>query len=331
MKYRDYLILAPMFLLGVFPPIVGVGIPMTEVTSWLWIVMIFGAAGIYTCFLKMSIFIKAFAVLSFISCFFSSGVHISFTNYIILISCIYYHCFCAYIIDWSRVKRMIVVILALNILLMTMQILGRDALCNFGLDSTYCYGMIGNSMQLKCYLFILMAFLLADVRIANKKFLYSVVFLLLVSMVVYFFIDRNYFWFKINRLPAWKETLRIGAERPWFGWGLGSFKSVWNALTVDGPHKAQGVWYSPHNDYLHILFVLGRLCFIAFTGYILSLFYRALKRKLYYPAIGLFIICMAMMFYFPLSQPQTILVIMCFFAYLETRIREGLCQPQPQM
>lgn len=59
-----------------------------------------------------------------------------------------------------------------------------------------------------------------------------------------------------NRLSAWRSTLRIIADNPWFGTGLGTF--AWSFPAYRSDHMSMwGVWDIAHNTYLEFASELG--------------------------------------------------------------------------
>lgn len=59
-----------------------------------------------------------------------------------------------------------------------------------------------------------------------------------------------------NRLAAYRLTLRSIADRPWFGWGYGTFVDVF-PMYRDGSIAGSGTWSQAHNTYLEAIQGLG--------------------------------------------------------------------------
>jgi O-antigen ligase len=77
---------------------------------------------------------------------------------------------------------------------------------------------------------------------------------------------RFYFW--THLIDAWKE-------QPWFGYGTGS--------SIVFGKELMGVWTSPHNGYLRVLYETGIVGFLAFLwviGTMLSQAFRLLRQNL---------------------------------------------------
>lgn len=82
----------------------------------------------------------------------------------------------------------------------------------------------------------------------------------------------------VARLPYWRVAARGIAERPWFGWGEGSFPAYYRAA---GPNQAQlqAIPSHAHNLYLHILFERGAVGFAGLLLLILILLGSALRAR----------------------------------------------------
>ncbi len=59
-----------------------------------------------------------------------------------------------------------------------------------------------------------------------------------------------------NRLAAYRLTLQSIADRPWFGWGYGTFVDVF-PMYRDGSIAGSGTWSQAHNTYLEAMQGLG--------------------------------------------------------------------------
>jgi O-antigen ligase len=97
-------------------------------------------------------------------------------------------------------------------------------------------------------------------------FLFSAFAALLASFVVLF--PREQWLRPTLRLPLWAESLRLGLQRPWLGWGPGSFglalqdhQSAAFAQALGGTQFAE----HPHNWVLSVLHEAGLLGLLAFA------------------------------------------------------------------
>lgn len=71
-----------------------------------------------------------------------------------------------------------------------------------------------------------------------------------------------------------KETLKLVKEHPWFGWGTGSFKKIYQEHIE---HTALHPTQNPHNEYLNILFQLGFFGLLGLLGFFGILFKVSFK------------------------------------------------------
>jgi O-antigen ligase len=78
------------------------------------------------------------------------------------------------------------------------------------------------------------------------------------------------------RLEFIKQTWTLIKERPWFGWGTGSFKEIYQAQAAR--HHLQNT-QNPHNEYLLMLTQLGLLGLLS----LLSFFFILLKNSFKLP------------------------------------------------
>jgi O-antigen ligase len=66
-----------------------------------------------------------------------------------------------------------------------------------------------------------------------------------------------------ERLEFLNQTWQLSKQRPWFGYGTGSFKGVYQTHAAENHLRTTD---NPHNEYLHILFQLGIFGLAAFLG-----------------------------------------------------------------
>lgn len=81
-----------------------------------------------------------------------------------------------------------------------------------------------------------------------------------------------------QRIEYTRETLNLALERPWFGFGTGSFKTTYEE---HAKKNAMQITKNPHNEYLNIMLQLGMMGLIAF----LALLFRILKNSYQLPLI----------------------------------------------
>jgi hypothetical protein len=310
-----------------------------------WLILASAFLGLYTIFLNINIYIKIIAVYLFCACFFSSAIYYSFSAYISFIACLYYYILLLRIADWNFTKRSLLIILLLNGILLFMQFIGCDTLLNFGLKNNQCSGAVGNFMNLKSLLIIITAFLISFLRIDMdklKKWLPSIIVLLVIAGSIYMADHKICFYFPMVRGAVWVKTIVLACYNgvtTLFGWGMSTFSITFPQLTQNvvnpegyapGSTTAwirEGTWLQCHNDFLQILFETGFIGFTLILLYTVDLFHRLKELKLYSLVIGLSLICADMMVHFPTRQTSTLLIIIVFLAYCEFRIKkENLCQ-----
>jgi hypothetical protein len=207
-----------------------------------------------------------------------------------------------------------------------MQGIGNDTLLNFGLKDVRCSGVVGNFMNLKSLLIIITAFLISFLNIEIKQIRRwgaTIGVFLFVCLTVYAVDHKAFLYFPIIRGVVWLETIRLSFERL-FGWGMGTFSITFNQIAHIGVARAEGLWLTPHNCWLQILFETGIIGFTLVLLYTVDLFHRLKEKGLYSLIIGLSFICLDMMVHFPTRNTPTVLLIICYLAFCENRIKESL-------
>ena len=297
---------------------------MVESKLWVWLVMFGGVMGIYALFLRINLAIKATVVYMFASCFLSAAPYIAFTSYVVLIACVYFYIVCLQVEDWTPVRNVLLASVALNLLLLFMQAIGKDALCNFGIKDRTCFGVVGNVMQLKSAIIISVAFLIAFIK--DKGLLEWVIFTAIITAIWYLFTHPGIKYFGYARGGVWLETIRLANMRPWFGWGIGTYKSIFPALGK-GAFIGEGAWMQAHNDWLQILFEAGRIGFVLVMAIFVRLF-SGLKKINPFALTGLILMAIDMTVHFPTRQTQCVLIVIAFIAFCNQQInqhKEGMC------
>ncbi len=79
-----------------------------------------------------------------------------------------------------------------------------------------------------------------------------------------------------NRLAAYRLTLQSIADRPWLGWGYGTFLDVF-PMYRDGSIDGSGTWSQAHNTYLEVMQGLGIVFGLIFVALVTLLVFRCLK------------------------------------------------------
>lgn len=167
-KYITYLALIPLVLLALTPPMVFALDCRINSIFWLWMTFASGFFAFLFLYQKVSVWLKLLVIWCFVSCFMSSAPFISFTMFWSLIICAYYYMLCLKIEDWTPVKRCIQAIFFFVVLLIIMQLFGKDTLLNFKEKTpdilhgvvTPIFGLIGNKMMSSSFMCILAPFLI---------------------------------------------------------------------------------------------------------------------------------------------------------------------------
>jgi len=83
-----------------------------------------------------------------------------------------------------------------------------------------------------------------------------------------------------TRLTIDRDTLKMMAQKPVLGWGLGVFPEIYPQFSSLSTNLQVGV---AHNDYLQFLVEVGALGFVAALWFLLTLFRSALKKLKHWP------------------------------------------------
>ena len=283
-------------------------------------VVVSGFLGFLTIFFDINIFIKIIAIGGFINCFFSCGPYLCFTSYISLVACCYFYILCSKIKDWKPVYNTVLCLVIYNIFFMIMQFSGKDTLLNFTLGRNIIeHGINGSRMQTESFLLVCLVFVMGIKGINKKWFENYVMGLMLLSvlLILCIYTDpiiHNPFG---SRIPVWLATIKLSNQHPFLGWGIGSYKFMFFPLS--GLHTFP--WKQAHNDFLQILFETGYSGLI-FSLTALGVLIYKLKKNITL-LIGLGLICVDMSIHFPIRVANTVLILICFLAYCETKIKEA--------
>lgn len=308
-KFYSYFAAIVIIIFAAFPPI-QIHIPFTENKAIIWAWLISGCAGFYVLFLNVNTFVKLLSVYLFINCFFSVAPYLSFQMYLLLVPLIYFYILCLQIEDWTPVIRALKIVVMMNLLLFFMQQIGKDSLCNFGLNRAFtCWGNIGNPMQLKSMLIISLAALTAMTKPKIKYILIGISAFLLISSIGKHSIIK---YFLYARGQVWLETIKLWLERPFVGWGEGTFKEIFPAL-VRGAFEKEGVWRTTHNCWLQALDEIGAIGFSLMAGFYIYLIKSA--KKNFHILFSLVVVGLDMMIHFPTREMPVVPIMIVFLAY----------------
>jgi O-antigen ligase len=114
-------------------------------------------------------------------------------------------------------------------------------------------------------------------------------------------------------MQIWKKTIGLANQHPLAGWGMGTFKHIFNAYMP--------TYRSAHNLWVQVLFEFGYpgLIFVLFTTGFLAI--RLIKRNALTCLSGLAILIGSSLLHFPERQIQVVLIIIAFLAYCERSIK----------
>ena len=318
MKIYPYIASIFIAFFALIPPI-NFYIPTPNIEWWTMIVVIAGFLGFLTIFINTNIFLKILAVGGFINCFVFSP-YVSFTAYVPFVICCYFYILCTKIEDWKPIYNTVLCLVIYNLFFMTMQFLGKDTLLNFGIGKGIVeHSIIGSRMQMESFLLNCLVLLMAIKGINKKWFENYVMGLMLLSvlLILCIYTDpiiHNPFG---SRIPVWLATIKLANQHPFMGWGIGSYKFIFFPLS--GLHTLP--WLEAHNDFLQILFETGYIGLSVILIIIGTLFYKLRNNKVI--LIGLSLVCIDMMIHFPIRVLNIVLILICFLAYCETKIKEA--------
>ena len=319
MKIHSYIVAVLIAFFALIPPIIII-IPNPSFNIWVMMVVISGFLGFLTLFLNTNIFIKILSIGGFINCIFSCVPHECFTSYISLLVCCYFYILCSKVKNWNLIYKTVLCIVIYNLFFMTMQFFGKDSLLNFSMGKNIVeHGILGSRMELESFLLNCLVLLMAIKGINKKLFENYVMGLMLLSvlLILCIYTDpiiHNPFG---SRIPVWLATIKLSNQHPFLGWGIGSYKFMFFPLS--GLHTFP--WKQAHNDFLQILFETGYSGLI-FSLTALGVLIYKLKKNITL-LIGLGLICVDMSIHFPIRVANTVLILICFLAYCETKIKEA--------
>lgn len=346
----SYIVIIPIVLLSLIPGI-DFKIPMPTEGLWFWYVLIAGFLGFYTLFINTNSFVKIIAIGSFISCFFSSAPYFSFTAYISIIASCYFFILCSKIQDWQIIFRGLQAIMLLNVFIILMQAISKDAFLNFGRIPSLTYGTICQTMQAGSLSVVLTS---ALISFSAGNFIFPFIVGLYVNsqwtllcaglgVLVYFFRDYTKFASTVfiitiliftflimsngktgnltdtGRRGVWKKSIQLTNQHPIVGWGPGSYQYIFPALSG----MTTTPWKTAHNDFVQILFELGYPGLILMILIFFWLIDGLIRAKAFLPMTGVIMLLADMQVHFPLRCLQIVPIILVFLAYCDHKIKEA--------
>jgi hypothetical protein len=192
-----------------------------------------------------------------------------------------------------------------------MQFFHKDNILNFGLASNTCSMSVGNSMQAKSFIIIMIALLIQRYQGLTKYL--SAIYLILVFLGLVYWTDHHC-WdkFLYARGAVWLATLKLWIKHPIVGWGLGSYKVLFYNL-AHGKFELEGCWYQAHNEYLQYLFEQGLIGLGLLVGLTINLFKKCKGLAL----LGAILLLYPLLFQFPTHQPSAIPLLLLFIVAIE--------------
>lgn len=291
---------------------------INDPVKFVWAYLLIGVLAIYFIFSNANVYLKIIIPYLYINSFLSSGPHSSMVTVVWAVICAYFYLLCLQVEDWRPVFRIVRSILILEIFLLILKFYNKETLLNFGKGSTMCAGSVGNIMQLKSLMIILVAFGLQGIKKISKylKYVYAGLF---IFAVWYFFAFDVLAKFNYARGSVWIEAIKLTLNNnSIIGYGIGTFKWLFCVLG-HGRFELEGNWTTAHNVFIEMFFeggIIGLLPLIAGITHLLWRSHNTLR-------LGVILILFTLMFYFPVQQESTCIILFAFLAYSERRIKYG--------
>lgn len=311
------------YIIGLFVSVIALTPPLSisiklvsNQAAFVWTFLCFGFLSFLFGFSRSNPWFKALIIFLFINTFLSKVPLLSMTSFMWAVIAAYFYLACTYIEDWTPVFKCIKSVFLLQSALLTLFIFGKETLLNFMRPSNPCFGSIGNGMQFKSLMIILVAFILLSFDVDTRT-LISMYLALLLLFVMYFFLNNVWDKFLYARLPVWIESIKLWKQHYIVGWGQGSFKAVFHNLAGPGEYQKEGIWMHAHNDFIQILFENGIIGLGLFLGAIISILRKARGIMIFSSLLVAYSLC----FHFPIYQNTTCLIIIAFAAFIEHKTR----------
>ena len=289
--------------------------------QFVWVFLFFGLLAICFIFTKAHRYLKFLIPYLFVNSFFSHTPHLSMTAFIWVVAGAYFYLLCLECENWQPVFKILCGLFVLEAFLFFLKAFNNDVLLNFGQETDACVGSVGNPMQFKALLILLLAFLIQDMK-SFKKYI-KWVYIIFVPFSICLMLSKNFWYhFVYSRVSVWIETIKLAWQHPIIGWGLGTYKAIFNAL-VRGCFEAEGVWENAHNEPIEAFMEIGLIGIIPLILFAIYLLKGCRGLALLGSLMMMFTLCV----YFPAHQPHTSLLLVAFVAYRERQIREKMQWP----
>ena len=302
--------LIPVIGLSLFPPI-EIGMPFTDSKLWLWLVLIFGFLGVCTIFLKINPYIKAISVYGFINLFFTTAPFISQFAYMQLIICVYFYALLLKIEDWGMVFNSLLCVLGVHAILFVMQYFHKDSILNFGLTQNTCTIAVGNAMQAKSVIIILIAILIQKYQ-GLRKYLYFIYPILMLCGFAYWIDHKCWDNFCYARGGVWVASAKLSWSHPLMGYGMGTFKILF-PIMGRGRFVMEGAWLNAHNFIVQNIFEIGLIG----TGLVCSYLWTSMRKCKGLLLLGVILVGYTLMFQFPDRMLTAVPLLLLFMAIIE--------------
>lgn len=358
-KLIPILALIPLVILALTPPMFFELDCKINSTFWLWMTFFSGFFAFLFLYQKVSVWLKLFVIWCLVSSFLSRAPFMSLTMSWSMIFCAWYYVLCKQITDWKPIFKATQSIFFLIILLVIMQLFGKDVLLNFGQkapdvmhgSTPAVFGFIGNRMISSSLMCILAPFLILNplnwipliiisfiswsssailamgvglfvIAWAKVKKMRILIFIIaILTPILFMWGTGDFKVFGVSgRGPVYLKTIELSVKNP-IGFGIGTNKILFPILCGKEIRDQQPgrEWSTTHNCFLELLFETGFIGFFLFMGWVVSIVLNVLKQQNYTKLAGLVIIGVIMTFSFPTRIVHCPLIILAFVAYCERR------------
>lgn len=345
-KFLSYILPGIVVALALIP-FIDIYIMPPPHKYWPYFMAIVGFLGMYILFLKTNIIIKLISVLVFVNCFFSAAPYMSFNQYVSVLACCYFYIGLTRMEYWGPMFNVLKTLLIFNSLLIAIQLVGHDSLFNFGLDRIASYGVVGHHMQMgsfsvvlaSClsivspwfFLFpvivgiicnsawtLLCAYIGITLTAQSKIVRIAAIIILIIGAVICVRGEKFHQAFsqQTGRIVVWKKSLEMLNDRPVFGWGPGSYKYIFPALS----NLRSFPWKTAHNDFVQIAFELGYVMFAYFIMGWFWVLFKAIRIKQWAFLAGFLVISIDMLVHFPMRMIQCVPIMIVFLAYYDSAL-----------
>lgn len=319
-KFIPYIVGAIIAIQAMTPPFeFGLRL-IDDKLRFVWIFLVFGVLAFYFIFTKASIWLKILIPYVFINSFITQVPTFSMISAIWVILCAYFYLLCLEIDNWDTMVKIVSAVLCVEFLTVVLESFGKDTLLNFYQVPGQGAGTIANSMQLKAFIFIAMAFLIAvgKPKILKKNIWVTGTFIFCWALG-YLIVSHKIADYLYARGPVAVSAVALWCQHPVIGWGVGTFKGIFPTL-AHGHFSIEGQWTHAHNTFVEILFELGIIGYYLFIGYCLSLFTRAKG----FLTFAMIIVGVVMSMTFPDRQTTVVPILILFTAYADLQARKHL-------